>query len=104
MKCKLLYTMEAGPTAPDSICFVENGNRFIKEGTELEHADAYKLVHAGHAECVDEECRTRLAELDPAQQGVLRQVHNRIMAEQQEFLDELEAESIETEEDAEYDD
>lgn len=99
MKCKLLYTMEAGPTAPDSICFVENGSRFIKEGAELEHADAYKLVHAGHAECVDEECKTKLAELNPDQQGVMRQVHQRIMSEQQEFLDELEADDEEDEDD-----
>ena len=102
MKCKFTCVIEASPEAPDSICFEESGKRFVKEGAEYEHVDAYKLVHAGYAECVDEECKTRLAELNPSKQGVLREVHNRIVAEQQEFLDELEAEEAD-EEDDEYD-
>lgn len=101
MKCKFICVVEASPEAPDSICFEENGKRFVKEGAEHEHPDAYKLVHAGFAECVDEECKTKLAELDTSNQGVLREVHNRIIAEQQEFLDELEAEEAEEDEDEE---
>tara|TARA_R110000824_G_scaffold357061_1_gene544412 strand:+ start:131 stop:439 length:309 start_codon:yes stop_codon:yes gene_type:complete len=99
MKCKFLCVVEAASTAPDSICFSENGKRFIKEGAEYEHVDAYKLVHAGYAECTDEECRAKIAELNPDHQGIMRQVHNRIMSEQQEFIDELEAEEAEENDD-----
>ncbi len=92
MKCKLLYTMEAGPTAPDEICFTENGRRMIKEGTVIEHPDAYKLAHGGHAECADKECEDRVASMNPDQRGALRKVHDRIMKEQLDFIDELEDE------------
>ncbi len=90
MKCRLLFIMEAGPTAADDICVIEDGTRFIPAGTEIEHPQAYMLAHAGHAECVDDECREKVKEMDPAQQGAMRQVHTRIMEEMREFEDEIE--------------
>ena len=97
MKCRLLFTMPAGPTAPDDICIVENGRRFVSAGTEIEHRDAWRLVHGGHAEAVDEECREKVDSLNVGDRGILRQVHKRIMDEFHDFQEDLEAEE-------EYDD
>jgi len=90
--------MEAGPSAPDDICFEEDGRRLIKAGTIIEHKDAYKLAHGGHAEPADKECEDRVTAMNQTQRGALKKVHDRIMEEQREFQDELEAE-IEDDED-----
>jgi hypothetical protein len=95
MKCKLLIAMEAGPTAPDDICTVEDGRRIIEAGTVIESPAAWRLVHGGFAEPADKECEERLASVNQSQAGKLRQVHERIMREHAEFLEELEAEEDE---------
>ena len=89
MKCRLLFLMEAGPSAPDDICIFEDGKRFLEAGTVLDHPDAYRLVHAGHAEAVDDECREKAATMNMTTKGLLRKVHNRIMNEMEDFQDEL---------------
>ena len=101
MKCKLLYDMEAGPTASDDICTCENGKRFVLAGTVIDHPEAFLLVHAGHAESADEECTARVSEMDQSQSGKQREVHERIMREQSEFREEMEASELEEEEDEE---
>jgi len=85
MKCRLLFTLEAGPSAPDDICIVEDGIRFIPEGTEIEHPQAYMLAHGGHAEASDDECRERVGKMDSSKKGLLRKVHKRILDEQKDF-------------------
>ena len=95
MKCKLLIAMEAGPTAPDDICTVEDGRRIVEAGTVIESPSAWRLVHGGFAEPADDECHSRLKSVNQSQAGKLRAVHERIMREREEFIEELEAEEDE---------
>ena len=104
MKCRMLFVMEAGPTADDEICVVEEGRRFVPPGTVITHDEAWKLVHAGHAEPADEECRARVALLSPKTSGLLRQVHNRIMDNLEDFQEEQKAEAQAAEPDDDEDD
>lgn len=99
MKARLLITLEAGPTAPESLVTVEGGKRFLIKGTEIEHADCWKLVRGGFAEPIDEECKARAEQIPLNQRGVARMVHERIMREYNEFQDELEAAKLEDEDD-----
>lgn len=89
MKCRLLFTMQAGPTAPDELCIVEDGIRFLPVGTELDHPGAYRLVHGGHAEATDDECRAKVKTLNKNDAGLLRQIHKRIIDEQADFIEEI---------------
>ena len=93
MKCRLLFVMEAGPSAPDDICVVEDGVRFVPAGGVIDNPDAWKLVHAGHAESVDDECREKVATLDRKTIGLMRQVHNRITENMEDFQDEKQEEA-----------
>ena len=93
MKCKLLVDMSAGPSAPDDLCEVmDDGARILRAGTVINHLDAWKLVHGGFAEADDEECTARVKAASPKKSGVLRAVHERVMQEQAEFLDDLDTE------------
>ena len=91
MKAKLLQTMPAGPTAPDSMCHIELGRRFLMAGTIIDHPDCWRLVHGGIAEAEDAECKAKIAGLDQTNAGVMRRVHNRIMKEMAESQEEYQA-------------
>jgi hypothetical protein len=96
MKCRLLFDMVAGPSAPDDICVVEDGKRFLKAETILDHPDAYKLVHGGHAESVDDECREKVKTMSQTTRGLMREIHARITNEFDEFQASLQEESEES--------
>lgn len=93
MKAKFLVVMEAGPTAPDEHPGLtkDGDKRFWKVGAEIDHPDAYKLVHGGICEAIDDECRERAARMNQTQSGKLREVHERIQEEFSEFQAEIEA-------------
>ena len=92
MKCRLLFDMVAGPSAPDDICVVEDGKRFLKAETILDNPDAYKLVHGGHAESVDDECREKVKTMNQSTRGLMREIHARITGEMEEFQASLQEE------------
>jgi len=89
--------MQASPKANDDDCFEEDGVRFLKKGSIIDHPDAYKLVHGGFAEAADDECREKVATMSPRSQGTLKKIHDRIIQEQRDFIDELEDEEDEDE-------
>jgi len=86
----MLLTLEAAPSMPDRFCKSEDGKRFIVAGTIFEGPEAFKLVHHGYAEAADDECEEMASRQNPNEKGLHAQVHQRIMAEQRDFLDELE--------------
>lgn len=92
MKCRLLFDMQAGPSAPDEICVFEDGKRFLKAETVLDHPDAYKLVHGGHAESADDECREKVKTMNQSTRGLMREIHERITGEMEEFQASLQEE------------
>ncbi len=96
MKCKLTTTLECTPNAPDDPeqQVTEGSKRFWRVGAVLEHPQSFLLVHGGFAEAADDECRDRVAEMNQTQRGVLKSVHDRIMKEQEEFQQDLEAEEL----------
>ena len=89
--------MDAGPTAPDEICVIEDGHRIIKAETILDNPDSYKLVHAGHAESADDECRDKVATMHQQTRGKLREIHVRMMSELEDFQDGLQADDADDE-------
>ena len=100
MRARFLVEMECGPTAPDEHPGIveEGGKRFWTVGAEVEHPQCFKLVHGGFCEAVDDECRDRVALMDQTTVGKLREINERIKAEQKEFQAEMEAEEWEDEE------
>ena len=104
MKAKLLVQMDAGPTCPDHLTDREvkpdgRRKRICNPGTVLEHPDAYKLVIGGFAEAADEECEKAVEAFKnraPNSIGLLRQVHESVMDENEqanlERAEELEGE------------
>jgi hypothetical protein len=89
--------MLAGPSAPDEICVVEDGIRILKAETVLDNPDAYKLVHGGHAESVDDECREKVKTMSQTTRGLMREIHARITGEMEEFQASLQEEAAEAE-------
>jgi len=96
MKCRLLVSLPAGKSVPDDHpgIVVEGSHRTLREGTIIEHCQAYRLVQGGFAEAMDDECKATVESLGGVH-GVARVVHERILREQQEFRDEIEAEDNE---------
>lgn len=99
MKARLLHTLPASPKADPASVVVENGIGYLPEGTIIDHPDAYRLVHGGHAEAADDECAAAAAELDPKSKGALRASHDRLMKQhmdaQEELLNEIYEEELE---------
>ena len=100
MRARLTQTLEAAPDADPAIVVIENGRRYVTAGTVIDHPDAWKLVFGGFAEAEDEECKARVAKTPADARGIQKLVHDRIVAEQAEFLEEireeLEAEDAES--------
>ena len=92
MKCRLLYNMKAGRHAPEDICVTEGGVRYVPAGATIDNKDAYLLVHGGHAEALDDECQEAADRKDresPDQKGVLREVYDMMINEQEEFREQV---------------
>lgn len=100
MKARLLVTLEAAPSADPEIVTIENGRRYVVAGTVIDHPDSWKLVFGGFAEAADDECKARVEKTPKEARGLQREVHDRLLAEQAEFLAEQEAE-MEAEHDTE---
>jgi hypothetical protein len=92
MKARLLVTLEAAPSADPAIVVIENGRRFVLAGTVIDHPDAWKLVFGGFAAAEDDECKARVEKTPAEARGLQREVHDRIIAEQAEFVEEYIAE------------
>lgn len=92
MKARLLVTLDAAPTADPAIVTEENGRRFVTAGTVIDHPDAWKLVFGGFATAEDDECKARVDKTPKEARGLQREVHDRLIAEQAEFLEEIKEE------------
>jgi len=99
MKARLLHTLEASRKADPALVVEEDGVKYLPEGTIIDHPDAYRLVHGGHAEAADEECAAAAAELNPKTKGLMRQAHDQLMQQhkdaQEELLNEIYEEELE---------
>lgn len=99
MKARLLHTVPASPKADPALVIEENGIKYIPEGTIIDHPDAFRLVHGGHAEAADDECAAAAAELNPKSKGLMRKAHDQLMQQhkdaQEELLNEIYEEELE---------
>ena len=101
MKCELITRLGAGPTCPDELTTVDDhGTRWCEPGTVLDHPDAWRLVHGGHAVAADDECRDRVALCSEDTAGLLRRVHDGVTAARETYVEERRElrESLEEEE------
>lgn len=103
MKARLLHTLRAASSAPDEICVVEDGIRYVPEGAVIDNPNAHLLVHGGHAEAADEECEEAVKKLDPSLKGEMRRKHDAIMRIHREAQEELIDQLMEEEEEEEDD-
>ena len=99
MKARLLHTVPASRNADPASVIEENGIKYLPEGTIIDHPDAYRLVHGGHAEAADDECAAAAAKLDPKTKGLMRKAHDQLMQvhrdAQEELLNEIYEEELE---------
>lgn len=96
MRIRLLIDMEAArPFAKKHPELIElrDGRRWIVAGTEYDWPDSWTLVNGGFAEAADDECRKKCEENPPTpKQAQHRDYHERVIREQKEFRDDLDAE------------
>ena len=97
MKAKLLLTMRASAEADPGIVVVENGVRFILKDSVIDHRDAWKLVLGGYAVAADEECAQKCEDNPHLNAPILREVHERLMAQHEEAMADIYAELEEEE-------
>ncbi len=95
MKCRLLIPMPAAAYVPDDDIEVVDGVRTFPRGAVIENPEAYKLVHGGIAEAMDDECRRAAARCPAKTRGGLRANHEHIMRELEDARDEMRSEEIE---------
>ena len=95
--------LKAGPHATAEQVVVEDGERYLKLGTILEGPDCWMLVYGGFAESMDDECRDKVASMNPKGQGLHRQAVQRMQEDladfQQDQLDQAAEESDECDDD-----
>lgn len=105
MRIKLLIDLEASrkfaKTHPELI-ELRDGRRWIPAGTEYDWPGAWTLVNGGFAEAADDECREKIKQNPPSpMEASHRQYHERIIREQQEYKEDLEADDFYDEDDDE---
>jgi len=89
MKVKFTHVAQAGPSAPEELTVEENGRRFYAVGTVFEGLQAWQLVVGGYAEPADQECVQELERRGVKPGKLMRETHERIMQEHEEFRDDL---------------
>lgn len=89
MKARLLCTLPAGPSVDPAIVTYDDGKPFVLEGTVIDHPQAFELVKRGFAVAEDDECRNALKRVDKSTIGIARKVHDELMAQHNEALEEV---------------
>ena len=97
MKARMTMPYPAADFVPDDAITLVDGIRYLTTGYVFEHPQAWKLVHGGIAEPVDDECAERAKRGNPKTAGWMAGAPVRIMQEFRDHKAEKEVEDTESE-------